>query len=178
MMKYNWILLLVCMTGFSAVAQKKLVPVPASGKINFVIKNFGINTNGSITGVKGTIVFDKKDLANSSFDVTADVSTVNTANSRRDNHLKAADYFNATQFPVIRITGKPYRANGDDFILKGTITMKDVTRPVEIPFKATPQQNGFLFKGAFTVNRLHFKVGGKSITLADELKVNLSVLAL
>lgn len=177
-MKHNWILLLVCMTGFSAIAQQKLVPVPASGKINFVIRNFGINTNGNISGVKGTIVFDKKDLANSSFDVTAEVSTVNTENTRRDNHLKAADYFDATQFPIIRITGKPYSANGDDFILKGTITMKDVTRPVEIPFKATPQQNGFLFEGAFTVNRLHFNVGGESTTMADELKVNLSVLAL
>ena len=166
------------MTGFSAIAQQKLVPVPASGKINFVIRNFGINTNGNISGVKGTIVFDKKDLANSSFDVTADVSTVNTENTRRDNHLKAADYFDVTRFPVIRITGKPYSVNGDDFILKGTITMKDVTKPVEIPFKATAQQNGFLFEGAFSLNRLHFNVGGESTTMADELKVTLSVLAL
>ena len=55
--------------------------------------------------------------------------------------------------------------------------MKNVTKPIEFPFTVTPQSNGFMFEGTFSINRLDFNVGSKSATMADELHVTLQVLA-
>ena len=41
-------------------AQQKLAPVDAESKVKFVIKNFGINTNGELSGLKGTVIMDQK----------------------------------------------------------------------------------------------------------------------
>jgi polyisoprenoid-binding protein YceI len=39
------------------------------------------------------------------------------------------------------------------------------------------QNNGYLFSGAFTINRRDFGVGGNSMVLADNLQVSLDVIA-
>lgn len=177
MMKFNVIFSLLLIVGLSVCAQQKLTPVDAESKVKFVIKNFGINTDGQLSGLKGQIIFDKKKPANSSFDVTADISTINTDNKKRDNHLRAEDFFDATRYPDIRIIGKPVLVKGNSYILKGNLTIKNVTKPIEIPFTVTAKSRGFIFEGAFRINRLDFNVGGKSATMSDELNVNLQVLA-
>ena len=68
-------------------AQQKLTPVAAQSSINFTIRNFGFNTRGDLSGLKGKLYFDKNHLAQSSFDITVDVATINTGNSQRDKHL-------------------------------------------------------------------------------------------
>jgi polyisoprenoid-binding protein YceI len=176
-MKFNVIftgLLLICL---SVCAQQKLVPVDAGSKVKFVIKNFAINTNGQVSGLKGQIIFDKNKPANSSFDVSADVSTINTDNTKRDNHLRSEDFFDVAHYPTMRITGKPVLVKGNEYILKGNLTIKNITKPIEIPFTAVPQATGFIFEGAFRINRLDYTVGRESATMADELNISLQVLA-
>ena len=158
-------------------AQQKLMPVDTDSKVQFVIRNFGINTDGQISGLKGQIIFDKNKLAKSSFDITAEVSSINTDNKKRDNHLRAADYFDVASFPVMHITGKPLLVKGNAYILKGSLTIKDVTKPIEIPFTATPRQNKFSFIGNFKINRLDYHIGDKSAILSDDVKITFQVLA-
>ncbi len=167
----------VVLFAMAAQAQQKLVPADAGSKVQFVIRNFGINTNGQISGLKGQVIFDKNKLTKSSFDITAEVSTLNTDNKKRDHHLQAADYFDVERFPLMHITGKPVLVKGNAYILKGNLTIKDVTKAIEIPFTVTPQQNKILFSGAFKINRLQYHVGESSAILADDVKITFQVLA-
>jgi polyisoprenoid-binding protein YceI len=57
------------------------------------------------------------------------------------------------------------------------LTIKGTTKPVEFGFAATPQEGGYLFEGEFEINRLDYKVGDKSISLQDNVKVSLKVFA-
>ncbi|MBC7866322.1 MAG: YceI family protein, partial [Gloeobacteraceae cyanobacterium ES-bin-316] len=159
-MKRNLVLLVVCFLTLNAAAQQKLTPVDAESKVHFVIKNVGIGTGGDLTGLKGQILLDKKQPANSTFDITVDVATIDTDNERRDKHLRADDYFDAAKFPTIRIAGKGAVVAGGTYVLKANLTIRDVTKPVEIPFTVTPQAGGFLFEGAFKIDRLQYNVGG------------------
>jgi polyisoprenoid-binding protein YceI len=59
----------------------------------------------------------------------------------------------------------------------GNLTIKDVTQEVKFPFTVTPKDGGYLFEGEFKINRRDFGVGGRSFSMADELKVELSVFA-
>jgi polyisoprenoid-binding protein YceI len=172
-----YILISFLLCGLFVSAQQKLTPVDASSQVHFTIKNFAINTNGKLSGLKGQIVFDRNKPANSSFDITADVASINTDNNKRDNHLRAEDFFDAARYPVIRITGKAINVAANSYLLKGNLTIKNITKAIEIPFTTTPQGKGLLFEGAFRINRLDYTVGKESATMADELTITLKVLA-
>ena len=161
----------------SVFAQQKLIPVNSESNVHFEIHNFGINTDGKLVGLKGLIVFDVKNIPSSFFDVTVDVSTINTENRKRDRHLLKEDYFDASRYPTIHITGKPILLSKDKYILKANLTIKDVTKGVDIPFAIKPQVNGYLFEGNFQINRILFHVGSNSAVLGDDVKISLKVLA-
>ncbi|HEY9702167.1 MAG TPA: YceI family protein, partial [Allocoleopsis sp.] len=98
----NFIIILLLLFPFSGFSQQ-LSPVEEAGSIKFIITNLGFEVNGSLQGLKGTILFDEKNLSASNFDVTADASTINTGNSTRDKHLRGKDYFDVSAFTHIRI---------------------------------------------------------------------------
>jgi len=158
-------------------AQQTVQPVDAASKISFKIKNFGMNTDGRLAGLKGKIVFDQQQLASSYFDVTVNAASIDTDNDRRDKHLKGVDYFNVAQFPLIKITGKPSLSQSGAYVLAASLTIRGVTKQIPIPFKAVFQNGGWLFTATFEINRLDFKVGEESMVLSDKVKVSMSIVA-
>ena len=60
--------------------------------------------SGEFSGLKGTIAFDPADLANSKFDATIDVTTINTGNGMKNTHAKSAMWLDAEKYPVIHFT--------------------------------------------------------------------------
>lgn len=161
------------------VFAQTLKPVDEGSKVKFVIKNFGINTGGTFSGLNGTISFDPANPTASSFDVSADAKTVDTDIEARDNHLRKEEYLNVEKFPTINFKStKVTKTNSADFLyMFGNIIIKGVTKEIKFPFKATPKDDGYLFEGSFKLNRRDFGVGGGSLSLSDELTVNLSVFA-
>jgi len=169
-------LLFFCM---SAYAQKVLMPTDNGSKIHFVIKNFGVNVAGDLSGTKGSIRFDPQKPSSSAFDVTVQTSTIDTDNRRRDNHLRTDDFFDVAKYPVIRLASTKIEATNITATYKftGLLTIKGITRTVSFPFKATPRGNGYFFEGGFRFNRLDFKLGKESTFMSDDVKVTLAVLA-
>ncbi|MBC7535999.1 MAG: YceI family protein [Ferruginibacter sp.] len=165
--------------GFAS-AQTPISPVEAGSRVHFVIKNFGIKTGGDFSGIKGVIKFDPKSLPTASFDVTVSSSTVDTDNGSRDGHLAKEEYFDVKKYPVIRMfstkilgTTKPGR-----YQFTGNLTIKGITKSITFQFTVVEKDGGYLFAGDdFTINRRDYEVGGSSISLADELKLSMSVLA-
>ena len=151
----------------------------ANSKVKFVIRNFGINTGGTFEGLQGAINFDPNSPLTASFDVTVDASTVDTDIEARDNHLRRAEYFDVKTYPKIHFKStRITKTNKEGYLyMFGTVTIKGVAKEVKFPFKATPKDGGFLFEGEFNLNRRDFGVGGRSLSLSDELNVDLSVFA-
>ena len=168
--------IIIVLTGAMAIAQYK--PVDNGSSIQFKIKNFGINTEGSFTGLQGNVIFDINHLNEANFDVSIDANTVNTDNEMRDNHLRNDTYFDIKNYPRIHFVSTkvtPSTKAGVLFIF-GKLTIKIQTKDISFPFTATATNDGYLFKGSFTINRRDFGVGGASI-ISDNLDVELSILA-
>lgn len=163
---------------FTATAQT-LQPLDQGSTVKFVIKNFGINTAGSLEGLTGTIQYDSVNPVNSVFDVNVKAETVDTDITARDNHLRKDEFFDVANFPNINLksTRITLTNSKDHLYLFGTLTIKGISKEVKFPFTVKTTQDGFLFQGSFTINRRDFNLGGKSISLDDEVKVELSVLA-
>jgi polyisoprenoid-binding protein YceI len=118
-------------------------------------------------------------LATSQFTVSVKSSTVDTDNGTRDNHLRKPEYFDADKYPLIsfvstRITQSTVSGR---YFMFGNLTIKGITKPVQFGFSAAPSANGYVFNGEFEINRRDYGVGGSSMSLADNLKISLTVAA-
>ncbi len=171
---------LILIISFTATSQK-YKPEDAGSKVHFIIKNFGIETGGDISGLAGAISFTPANITASSIDVTVSVKTIDTDNKMRDKDLKEKKYFDAATYPLIQIKStkvdQTNKTAAGWYYFTGTLTLHGVTKPIAFPFSATAKGTDYLFVGGFTINRLDYGVGGNSAVLSNTVKISLSVLA-
>jgi polyisoprenoid-binding protein YceI len=160
----------------SVMAQYKAID--SKSAVKFKIKNFGINVDGTFGGVDGDISFDPNKPEEASFKVSISASTVNTDNDLRDSHLKKETYFDAEHFPRINFKSTKISRSSKKgmFLIYGELNIKNHPKEISFPFTAEPSDDGYLFKGVFTINRRDFDVGGSSI-ISDNAEISLSVYA-
>jgi polyisoprenoid-binding protein YceI len=171
----TYLILLINLCAFS----QTLSAVDKESKVQFKIRNLGMNVTGSFTGLQGKMSFDEKNLGSSFFEANIDAATINTGIDARNKHLRDEEYFDVKNFPRISFVSTKVTAStkAGTFFLFGKLTIKNTTRDISFPFTATPQQDGLLFNGEFKLNRRDFGVGGNSLVLSDNLTVQLAVLA-
>ena len=125
---------------------------------------------------KGNIIFNPKQLNKSSFDVVLNAADISTSNKEVNKSLESKLFLSAATYPEIRIKSTSITSDGSVvYILHGNLTLKGITKPVDIQFTATPMGNGYLFRGSFRINRLTYNVGEKGdiddmVTLFVELR--------
>src|SRR5690348_662230 len=160
---------------------QKYTPVDTASKVHFIIKNFGINTGGDFSGLKGDISFSADTPASCSFNVSVVASTIDTDNSMRDKSLAEEEYFDAAKHPLITIVStkieKTNKTAAGFYYFTGNLTIKGVTKNISFPFQVKEEKHGLLFTGSFEMNRLDFGVGEQSIVLSNQVAVTLSVFA-
>ena len=168
------IILFLIISATTSFAQNAATVTKAS--IKFQIKNLGINTGGTIGGVKATILFNPAQLATSSIEATADVATINTDNDERDTHLRSADFFEAQRYPHIIMKSVSFkRKSGTNYVGQFNVTIKDKTRQLDVPFTYTENGNTAAITGTVKLNRLDFGVGGSSLVLSDNVTATITV---
>ncbi len=146
--------------------------------VTFVIKNAGLKVDGKLEGLQTTIKFDSPNLATSSIEASLETTTVNTDNKTRDGHLRKEEYFDVAKYPKMSIKSVSFIKDGNNYKGKFKLTIKGVTKDIEIPFSYIENGNSATFKGSFTINRLDYKVGGNSWVLADNVIISLNILAI
>ncbi len=99
----------------------------------FSVKHLGVtNTTGSLGNVTGAVELDEKDITKSTINATIDVKTLNTNNSKRDEHLKSPDFFETEKFPTATFKSTKIEKNGEKVKITGDLTMHGVTKPVTL----------------------------------------------
>ena len=166
-------LFLSCQYGFA-----QYHPVAGESSVRFSLKNFGFKSGGSLDAPEGEIVFNPDELTKSSFRVTIKAESINTNNESRDEHLKEATYFDVKNYPLIRFVSSSVTEAGKkgSYQTHGTLTVKNKSKEITMPFTAEKNGNGWLFSGSFKMNRKDYDVGGSS-TLSDEVTVEIKVVA-
>lgn len=108
----------------------------AHSAINFTVTHFFTPVNGTFDDYQAEILFDPDNLSESSIQVTIPIESINTKNDRRDGHLMSEDFFNAEQWPTIQFTSNSIeQTDNNQFVAKGELTIRDVTREFELPFE-------------------------------------------
>lgn len=116
--------------------------IPAAGtyvldaahkRVGFVVKHLMVSkVRGNFAEADATITI-AEDPLQSSVVATITTASVQTGNVDRDNHLRTGDFFEAEKYPTIEYRSTGMKSfDGNEFVLEGELTIKDVTRPVEL----------------------------------------------
>ena len=145
---------------------------------------------GQFTKVAGTIQFDEARPQASSVTATIDTASITTFNERRDQHLRTNDFFNAERWPAITFTSTRIEPAGEGhWRVHGTLTIRDVTRPVVLDTEYEGQgqdaygQQRAGFTATTEINRKDFGVNWNAaletggVALGDGVKITLHIAA-
>jgi polyisoprenoid-binding protein YceI len=145
-------------------------------KINFSVKGPFGTVHGSFSGLKATIQFDEKDLGGSSVSASIEAKTVSTGVGMRNSDLRnKEEWLNTDKYPQISFHSKKIEKTAKGFTAHGDLTLKGVTKPVEIPFTFTGKGPTGVFKGQFPVKREDFNVGKQGGSVGSVITVDLEV---
>lgn len=105
--------------------------------IEFGVKHMMVTTvRGRFTQFDGVITEDPKNLLNSKVEGWVDLSSVDTHDAGRDDHLRSADFFDVEKHPRLTFVSKRIEKTGDDqYKVTGDLTIKGITQ--EIVFDVT-----------------------------------------
>ncbi|WP_221410429.1 YceI family protein [Apibacter muscae] len=99
-------------------------------EVFFKVKHMVISTvTGEFTSFKSSIVSETDDFTNAKFEFSADINSINTKITDRDNHLKSADFFDAEQYPTLSFHSTSGLQNNS---IKGNLTIKNVTKEITL----------------------------------------------
>ena len=131
-------------TAIAAVSLITLLPVaamaadsytidPAHTFPHFTINHLGFSTmHGRFDKTSGTITLDRA-AKSGSVDISIETASISTGFSKRDDHLKSPDFFNAAEFPAITYKSTAVHFNGDKVSsVDGNLTISGVTKPVSL----------------------------------------------
>jgi polyisoprenoid-binding protein YceI len=148
----------------------------ANAKVGFSVKGPFGTVNGTFSGLQAAIHFDPADLGGSSIAASVDAGTVSSGVGLRNHHLKSEEqYLNTDKYPRIAFKSSKIEKTGSGYKAVGQLTIKDVTKPVEIPFTFTPNGNDGVFKGDFTFKREDFNIGKTGGSIGDMITIHLDV---
>ena len=106
---------------------------PTHTRLGFVARHAMVTkVRGSFTDFSGSLTLDGANPAGSSAEVTVQMASVDSGTPDRDAHLTSADFFNVETFPTMTFQSTAVKQDGEEFVIIGDLTIKDVTRPVEI----------------------------------------------
>ena len=108
---------------------------PSHASIGFKIEHLVISkVKGEFRDFTATLVLDDEGLLNQASS-NIKVTSIDTGITKRDNHLRSADFFDVNKYPEISFKSKSIRQNGGNNVLVGDLTIHGVTKEVELPYK-------------------------------------------
>jgi polyisoprenoid-binding protein YceI len=105
----------------------------AHRRVGFVARHMMVSkVRGEFTDVTATVTIGENPL-DSSVTATIQAASINTGQADRDNHLRSADFLEVEKYPTLEFRSTGMKSHqGNEFVLVGDLTIKGVTRQVEL----------------------------------------------
>lgn len=162
---------------------------PTHSNIFFEAKHLLISTvTGWFRQFKGIVITDGEGFDDCRLELAMYAQSVCSGSEERDRHLRSVDFLDAENFPLLRfVSEKVEQVNGSDFVLSGTLQIRDVQQPLQLQLKHCGTTNDPFgntkagFEAGATFNRKDFGItwntyfdkGG--ILIADEVHIHADI---
>ncbi|HEX5598254.1 MAG TPA: YceI family protein, partial [Micromonosporaceae bacterium] len=136
---------------------------PAHKRVGFVARHMMVSkVRGEFADATATITI-ADDPLQSSVTATIQAASINTSQADRDAHLRSGDFLEAEKYPTLEFRSTGIKSHeGNEFVVVGDLTIKDVTRTVElkVEFEGTGRspygQDIFGFSASTEIDREDF----------------------
>jgi polyisoprenoid-binding protein YceI len=162
---------------------------PVHSEVSFVVRHMMVSkVRGRFDKFEGSIETAPNPLQ-STVTATVDLSSVNTGNETRDNHIRSEDFFHIEKHPTMTFRSTGIRAEGENFLLDGDLTLRGVSRPVTFFLEVNgfgPDPYGGTrsgFSATTEINRNDWNVSyngpipgaSSGMVLSDRVTINLEI---
>lgn len=160
----------------------------AHSSVGFKVRHLVAKTAGRFERFSGTIDFVEGKPADWKVSAEIEVASINTDNSKRDEHLRGADFFNAEKNPKMTFTStRVSDVKGKKAKLHGNLTLNGVTKPVvlDMEMMGTGKDPWGNMKAGFTattkINRKDFGMNWNKtldqggVLLGEEIEIQIEI---
>lgn len=115
------------------MASTKWTLDPTHSELQFKVKHLMITTvTGSLKSFSAELSSTGDDFTDADISFNGEISSLDTGNTDRDNHLKSGDFFDAETHPSMSFKSTDVEKDGDDYIVKGDLTLKGETKTIKL----------------------------------------------
>jgi polyisoprenoid-binding protein YceI len=156
----------------SMVSSQEWIQDNNKTSVLFQIKNFGITVDGGFKTTDIKTNLDTKYISNSYVNATIIVNSIFTGIEVRDKHLLGKDYFDALNHKEIVLkSSKLIKDMNGNIILFAELSIKGITKKVEIPLEVFEDDSRLTLKASILLNRKNFDIGNRSLILSNNVKI-------
>jgi polyisoprenoid-binding protein YceI len=159
----------------------------AHSDVSFSVRHMMVSkVRGRFSTFEGQIVTAQNPL-DSTVSVTVDLSSIDTNNADRDNHLRSADFFDVQTHPKMTFESTSISATEDGYLVEGTLTLHGTSKRLHL----TVEPNGFGtdpwggtrtgFTATGEISRKEFGIDfempldGGGVVVGDKIQINLEI---
>lgn len=149
------------------------------GTIGLVVTQFGSDVQGSFADWTAAITFDADADGGKAGEVTTTVSIPSLALGSVTDQAMGADFFNAENFPTA-VFQADINLTDTGYVADGTLTIKDQSAPISLPFDLTLDGDTAQMNGSTTLDRRNFGIGQSvtdAATLAFDVAITITLVA-
>lgn len=133
---------------------------PSQSSIGFSDTQTGTKFTGHFAQFTAQVTFSPKTPAAGHARVVIDTCSARAGNAQRNAAMPGPNWFSCKLFPHAIFTATSFKPlGGDKFAAIGTLKIRNVTRPLTLPFTYTAHGNQAEIVGAVTLKRTDFGVG-------------------
>jgi polyisoprenoid-binding protein YceI len=160
----SWLLgwaILLCAVPGSAVEHYVISPQ----KSQFQFKAYSVLAKplGTFHSFSGDIIAGAQPLGASSVRFVIDAASIDTANARRDKHLRSEDFLFVAKYPKITFRSTAITKDGTGYLVQGELELHGVTKSLTIPVTLEQRQDEIVVQGSVALNRRDFGVQYNSV---------------
>jgi polyisoprenoid-binding protein YceI len=185
------IIAIFLLAGMSVNAQTIYKADVANSKVNWIGKKITGEHNGTIALTSGEFTITNDVISKATFVI--DMTSIKCLDltdegyrAKLEGHLKSDDFFGVDKFPKATfVIDKVVKIQKGNTFVRGKITIKGVSQPIEIKAVITNTAEGYRIYANFTIDRTKFglKYGSGSFfdslgdkTIYDDFNISLNIL--
>ncbi|MCD2169367.1 MULTISPECIES: YceI family protein [Microbacterium] len=102
---------------------------PSHSEVTFSVRHMMISKVRGTFGVKSATIVAPENPLEATVEASVDVTSVDTKDEGRDQHLRSAEFFDIETYPTMDFRSTGVRLEDGDFLVDGDLTIRGVTKP-------------------------------------------------
>lgn len=135
----------------------------ADSAVTFKATSRVVNADGRFHRFSGDVSVDPSDPTSARISIIVEAASIDTANTKRDNHLRSQDFFWVERHPTIVFESVRAAREAGGVALIGRLTVRGVTREITVPVRVEVTPDRFVARGEFSLKRTDYEINYQSV---------------